>query len=848
MEENEITDESQQEQQSSGKGKKSSLIGGFLKEGFKKKAAKGGKAKIIMAIMKVLIPILIKVLIPVIIVTVLIAGFFVIIKGDQKKTISGSYSAALGYGYSVEAVEGADQNTGNTINILPGTDGRYHIEYNVTEEEADYVRAFFEEKNEGVLSEENIKFIAALVKHGYKLEKYNNINQIRALLLFFKAETASQSLDLRPKSEMFKDGKYNPPSFDEEGIPGIITVKKYTVNGTDVNEEVLEYMPKESFDAITDNTNKNNFTIDEFGKLVIVNTTEVTTEYAYSDTCPEEEKMEDSPTTYTITQKPVDFKPLIAKSSLPFNLMVTLMTYIEDPDFYTNIAETVRTSNIVLALKEEETISIDTTKATYTPRTEKYYDFKYTVKYMTGAETTETLVDEDVVSEDEVWIYLNRYHYPLSYITGHYEWESDKITYREGYTQVGHKRHLKIEKVVKGTEKTVQGTEQPLKLSIEDTLKYGDNFEITTTTTTKTYKQGLEIKELKNWFMDYKIEGYLGTTNTTNPEPEDPEDLPIEDYTLITNREDYSSFDKTEPIPADDKIISKYKSDFEQEISDGLDFTWNIFEDAIFHKTTNFITKRENSRSSSITTITNGEIAQEYRDQFSEGSFLYYYDKSSIAQGVINSARGMIFESLENDTDTINQVDILKYLLYLYTGDESFNRDIDWQSMVGTLDFQTFSGAIDHIRYTVQFSWPSYNDKRYVKTVDGIEFYKVYFISGGNPTIGRGDVDLYWNGDVTNRIGTKTGRYLINGTTISSEEVNLDTYIKEQLGVTEYKKVYSTKEIWVEAEPIDEIAHEIWDANLRINKWKIREYTFFKSKSRNVCIGSYSLCKRMENS
>ena len=160
MEENEITDESQQEQQGSGKEKRASLIGGFLKEGFKKKAAKGGKAKILMAIIKVLVPILLKVLIPVIIVTVLIAGFFVIIKGKQKTTTTGSYIAALGGSYSGEAEDGgADSNTGSTIRILPGTDGRYHVEYDVTEEEADYVRAFFEEKNEGVLSEENIKFI-----------------------------------------------------------------------------------------------------------------------------------------------------------------------------------------------------------------------------------------------------------------------------------------------------------------------------------------------------------------------------------------------------------------------------------------------------------------------------------------------------------------------------------------------------------------------------------------------------------------------------------------------------------------------------------------------------------------
>ena len=234
------------------------------------KGKKDAKTKIIKAVVKAMVMLLVKIMIPVIIAGILIAGFYKIIKKEFKDTTTSSYSSAIGGIYGTSSSVDEDGNIiMPSIKIVLGENGRYNAEYDVTEGDINNVWSILNSTyygdNYSDLTEENIKFIAALVKHGFKLEKYNKKEHLQLLFLFFKAEIASQSLDLRPLDEMYIDGKYNPPSFEEEGIPGIIRVNQYRVN-PDNNETIevhLSYIPENEFEG----NMQGHFTINENGNF-----------------------------------------------------------------------------------------------------------------------------------------------------------------------------------------------------------------------------------------------------------------------------------------------------------------------------------------------------------------------------------------------------------------------------------------------------------------------------------------------------------------------------------------------------------------------------------------------------
>lgn len=711
-------DENQENEKSQSQGLNLNKAGGIFKA--KEKAKEGKKTvKIIKAIMKVLIPILIKVVLPVIIVTILVAGFYDIIKGRHRETTTSSYSQAL-YGYSTQGgnSDGEDDIAGHTINITPGTNGRYNITFDITEAEENSVRYFLDDNNIIGLTDENIKFITALVINGYKLEKYNNRDQLQALLLFFKADIASQSLDLRTAGEMYIDGKYNPPNFDEEGIPGIVTLKKYRANDSgEIEESVLEYMPEEQFYSITDNSNANNFTVNVNGDLVVANTTQTIITHEYSPNCPNDMKLDDT-TTYDSYPNPANYKSLISKSTLPFNLMATLMVYIDDPEFYSGMAETVRNSNIVIGLKEEETIDIETIKTTYTPRTEKYYDIEeYKYKYVTEKEVTRTVEDNrPFETKKELIEFLQTQYGYQSALQQNMEWEYNDAKYTATYNYKEGMFYLTVKQTAMEDKTTVVTDEaRPLKLTDDEEIKYttletSDDFDITTIITNKSYEQGLDIKEIKNWFMNYNIENYIGSRTVENGEPE--ETILNEEY---KGNENYITdfLENAIPINLDytDNVIENFKKEKEDEVPDAKSFTWIAINGKIYQNTENIETKNSIKKDKITTSIVNGEATQEFRNSGDEGSFLYYFNNSEIAKASFNSARGLIFEQLEKDETTVDQVNILKYLLYLYTGDEYFNTTVPWETMVGGIGFQSFMSSMGIEDYIAQFTDSVDSDK-----------------------------------------------------------------------------------------------------------------------------------------
>lgn len=129
---------------------------------------------------------------------ILIASFYYVITGDKSNNATSSLESALG-----NTIGELDTDIINpTIKLdieKDATTGDYYyaINYNdITEEEIEDVKEFLLSNNITDLSEANINFIVALVKNGYKLEKYGNEETLKLLFLFYKSQIASESLDL----------------------------------------------------------------------------------------------------------------------------------------------------------------------------------------------------------------------------------------------------------------------------------------------------------------------------------------------------------------------------------------------------------------------------------------------------------------------------------------------------------------------------------------------------------------------------------------------------------------------------------------------------------------------------
>ena len=653
------------------------------------------------------------------VVIIMLAAFFHVIKKDQHSTITSSYSSAIGGGTSLGGTSLEDdedtEDVNQTITIKPGTDGKYEILFDIPEDAVITVEDLLQEKHITGLTDENINFISALVANGFKLDYYQEKEQLQSLLLFFKAEIASQSLDLRTVDEMYPngiDGEYNTPSldnFEEEGIPGIVTIKRYRAEenntGDNINAEILEYMPKTEFDSIQNYNNTNYFTINEVGDLVLANTYEETIKYEYNG------HGEDiAETTYTPKKNTVQYKALISKSTLPFNLMATMMVYVDsDPNFYNNVAKTVENSKIVLALKEEKTKIVETTNSTYIPREEKYYDFSYEVSYTLQEETQNVIYEADIDENIALTILQEHYHYPeeYTYVATMLLWDYQGTTYLETYKN-GHLRVIK--KVSAQQQETNNGDYHPWIPELENgklytTLEFqNDNsYETIKTVTTTSYTQELEVKEVKNWFMEYNIESYMGSAEeiSSGDIPAPIEDENYLDYLGVPkipndNGESYENFGTT-PIDIvgkqanaiNDAILRDFAIAKQQEIGGSSPYMWTISGN-IYKNIKDIETSKITRTNTTTTTITTGETFQEYREAAEVGSFLYYFDKSPTAQGVFNSVSGMVFQALETDVETLDQVEILKYLLYLYTGKEEFNVAVDLNSLVGTMEFMDF--------------------------------------------------------------------------------------------------------------------------------------------------------------
>lgn len=205
---------------------------------------------------------------------------------------------------------------------------------------------------------------------------------INTLPYLIKAELATQQLDLRSASDMYKtDGTYNVPDtnkLDSDEICGTVHLKR--INSKDTSKStILSYVDYTTFKGYANDQSKalNYFSFNDSGDLVIYTWNYIEITHKTSGTQPEHVTVEANSKNYYLEEITVDYQSLINKYTLPFEVLTALLINSEDVDFTKAVANLGMESNIEVGIMEEysETTTVDTIKYNETVR---YY------KYLTG--------------------------------------------------------------------------------------------------------------------------------------------------------------------------------------------------------------------------------------------------------------------------------------------------------------------------------------------------------------------------------------------------------------------------------------------------------------------------------
>lgn len=208
--------------------------------------------------------------------------------------------------------------------------------------------------------------------------------EIDTLPYLVKAEIATQQLDLRSVDEMYKaDGTYNLPDTSnmekDNEVYGTVHLKR--INSKDMSSITLSYIDYETFKSYSNNKDEaiKYFSFNDSGSLVVYTWNHI--KYTYDNQkgeieVPDSEIRTNSDDISLIETSISDYKSLINKYTLPFEVLTALLINSEDIDFTKKVADLAFTSNIEISLIEEYeyTTTVNTTKYYQTIRGYQHLD------------------------------------------------------------------------------------------------------------------------------------------------------------------------------------------------------------------------------------------------------------------------------------------------------------------------------------------------------------------------------------------------------------------------------------------------------------------------------------------
>lgn len=705
------------------------------KDKLKDEGKKQAKKKILQLIAKnpKVIAIIAIVILVVIILVILFAGFLYVLNIITSKETSEAKSTAVSISYDGQT--GTTENT--RIIIKPTNNGNYEISNNYTDEELEELEREIRGESNIVSSEFSdfeIAVLGALLQNGLDLDSYDD-DELHCLPYFLKAESSTQFLDLRKNSEKFdSQGNYEPELLDdleEEEVPGIILVQRTNTN--DNNPTTLEYIEKAEFDKMVNNNDIdviNYFTMTDGGKLLIAkwDHVKVDVEGKYPDNISEDEKETERDEDIISTEE-IDYSQYVKKYTMPFDFLVQLLVITEEPDFCKEIADIVLGSKIVINIQEEETVTVTTEVKDYTVHNKDEKRINYYISPEIDIESNENyLINNATDDEGNECTNYNTEEFQVTTTTT-YTSHSYVFEISEADTWLAHyqKTYQKQEAVEEPENKTTS----------EIKGNYSDN-EPTVTTIEDSNRtiQDEDVKEFKDSKEKYyrdritipEVEVSTSSNNSTptktitiTPQSMVKSVAGLNNGYTYTGTTDASgniiynlpgsiavTTNATNEIPSIDYIYTLYNDDEYRTTADRNGLTECVvekLETKTFQKTdivnnitvnvTRYPADPNPTTRTHIYATKSGNPGRGYGDETTEyEKFLVAYNNNRNAIEQINSVDSWLYEMMEENQNTVNMVDTVKYLLYMYDGINRGVTELDLEDIFGETNMNTFGGSI----------------------------------------------------------------------------------------------------------------------------------------------------------
>lgn len=572
--------------------------------------------------------------------------------------------------------------------------------------------------------------LGALMDNGTNLEYFTK-EELHCLDEFIKAEASTQNLDLRTNEQKF-DGKeyvsnnYIPAkleNLEEDEVPGTILIQRTNTNGN--TSTILEYKTKADFDNLLAENNKdviNYFTINDEGNLVIAkwNNIKVTVEGEYPENL-EDSKKSMPKDENIITTEEIAYNQYIAKYIMPFEFLVQLLVTTDEPDFCMELVNYVLNSKIVINIQEEQTVTVTDETRVYTvySKDKKYVNYQvnavqkeiesqdnYFLNYAKddeGNECTNTNKDNPLemtvkihtehtsnsyvfeIIEVDTWIA----HYTKTYSTQEKVVEPTNIYNTE---DEGSYKQIEAESIKPITDINSINNDKDVKTFIDKTKK---NYESKIIAPKQINISDVVTDNQGNKFRLLYIKYNNGTTRQYRcAEIKDESGNGTGEYDLppklVITTEKVASTDVTKEIPEIRYIFNKtssknalgqvtYKYELQTDIDSIIECKVSSLAIDKFEKinlTNNIqtdVTKYPADPNPLVQThiyaTESGEPGSGYRDKDTVyEKFLIAYNNNGGARNNLGSIDSWLYEMMEESEATVELVDTVKYLLYMYDG------------------------------------------------------------------------------------------------------------------------------------------------------------------------------------
>ena len=573
-----------------------------------------------------------------------------------------------------------------------------------------------------------------LVENGSNIEDY--LDSAEELMKLVNAELITQNVDTREDpdeeidwDEVIEEMTYELGDSDEESsddteeedededltsIQGIIKFKRATANddGTDYDTETMSYVDYDTFyDWIEIYSEEGDTEVTYNGKKVSVvdclethftleseetssssstssDTSEESTEeistatetYAVvatwnkvvhtettNDSDREEEAEENSYISYTVSTTKVDYKELTSGYTMPFNYLWEFLVITKDKEFVMALADLVYESEIEITVYDTETINTNTET------------YNYDIERITITNVEELNYDYTG------WISIPSY--------GRYDIYSGNFSIKK----------INGEAISKTSE------------VIDDKRYY-----YTTETITTTNTLNVELTKANVWMADYEVE-ISDVSTSENPQNSEAEldDKPIKDETYtsedfeygLSNIEEikeegsdsaYQIADDRVPdrikitndgsIEVDDEEDSSIASIFQNIIANILGTEYNvnvtttlqemsgithIYTETYINRTLETYTNTETTKITlSPMTVTEKTDKNSIEDNFVTLFIAYQGARSSILE-----LWNWLMEIMKANEDTVDLVDLTKYMVFMATGKDYGVTEFDFESL-----------------------------------------------------------------------------------------------------------------------------------------------------------------------